>query len=89
MPVTKIRGVDIVHETLRDHGTWVTVAPGGRRGLATLIAEAGFRVVIHDRRDIGASGLAIDGDVESLEQAEDLFAQPRTLTIGPAYATGP
>ncbi len=94
MPVTKIRGVDIVHETIGDTGPWVTVTLGGRGGLAakrplaSLIAEAGFRVFIHDRRNIGASGIAIDGDNESLEQAEDLFALPQALDIGPAYIAG-
>ena len=34
MPVHTIRGVDIVHGVLGDIGPWVTVTPGGRRGLA-------------------------------------------------------
>jgi pimeloyl-ACP methyl ester carboxylesterase len=94
MPVTNIRGVDIVYEVLGDRGPWVTVTPGGRRGLmgerilAGLIAEAGYRVLIHDRRNMGASGIALAGDNESLEQAEDLLGLLRELGAGPAYIAG-
>jgi pimeloyl-ACP methyl ester carboxylesterase len=94
MPVKNIRGVDIVFEILGDSGPWVTVTPGGRRGLiserplAALIADAGFRVLVHDRRNMGASGIAFPGDNESLEQAEDLIALLRELGTGPAYIAG-
>jgi pimeloyl-ACP methyl ester carboxylesterase len=94
MPVKNIRGVDIVYEVLGTDGPWVTVTPGGRRGmdservLATLIADAGYRVLIHDRRNMGASGIAFPGDNESLEQAEDLLALLRELGTGPAYIAG-
>lgn len=94
MPVKSIRGVDIVYEILGDSGPWVTVTPGGRRGLAaerslaTQIAEAGFHVLIHDRRNMGASGIAFPGDNESHEQAEDLFALLQALGTGPAYIAG-
>jgi pimeloyl-ACP methyl ester carboxylesterase len=94
MPVKNIRGVDIVYEVLGDRGPWVTVTPGGRRGkdservLAGLIAEAGYRVLIHDRRNRGASGIAFPGDNESFEQAEDLLALLGALGTGPAYVAG-
>jgi len=94
MPVKQIRGVDLVYEQVGDAGPWVVVTPGGRRGkeseraLGTLIAEAGFRVLLHDRRNIGASGIALDGDNESLEQAEDMLALLQALDIGPAYIAG-
>ena len=94
MPVKRIRGVDLVYEVLGEAGPWVTVTPGGRRGLAgertlaTLIAEAGYRVLIHDRRNMGASGIGFPGDNESHEQAEDLMALLRELGTGPAYVAG-
>jgi pimeloyl-ACP methyl ester carboxylesterase len=94
MPVKNIRGVDIVYEILGESGPWVTVTPGGRRGLtgertlASLIADAGYRVLIHDRRNMGASGIAFPGDNESYEQAEDLLALLRELGTGPAYIAG-
>ena len=76
MPVKNIRGIDIVYEV-----------PGGRRSLigertlATYIAEAGFRTLIHDRRNMG-------GTNESHEQAEDLLALLKELDAGPAYIAG-
>ena len=94
MPVKNIRGVEIVYEVLGDSGPWVTVTPGGRRGLvgertlASYIADAGFRVLIHDRRNMGASGIAFPGTNESYEQAEDLLALLRELGTGPAYIAG-
>ena len=94
MPVKKIRSVDIVYEILGDSGPWVTVTPGGRRGLAgertlaTLIADDGYRVLIHDRRNTGASGIAFPGNNESYEQAEDLLVLLQELGTGPAYIAG-
>lgn len=94
MPVKNIRGVDLVYEILGGHGPLVTLTPGGRRGggsereLASLIAEAGFRVLLHDRRMTGASGIAFQGDSESLEQAEDLLALLQALDTGPVYVAG-
>ena len=94
MPVRHIRGVDIVYEVLGDSGPWVTVTPGGRRGLvgerplAALIADAGYRVLVHDRRNMGASGIGFPGDNESREQAEDLLELLRALGTGPAYVAG-
>jgi pimeloyl-ACP methyl ester carboxylesterase len=94
MPVKNIRGVDLVYEILGEEGPLVTLTPGGRRGggsereLASLIAEAGFRVLLHDRRNMGASGIAFQGDSESLEQAEDLSELLRALDTGRVYVAG-
>jgi pimeloyl-ACP methyl ester carboxylesterase len=94
MSVLTLRGVPLVHEILGQHGPFVAISPGGRRGmesdraLGTLIAEAGFRVLIYDRRNTGASGIAIEGRNESLEQARDLLALLEALGTGPAYIAG-
>ncbi len=95
MPTATIRGVELVYETHGTAGPWVAISPGGRRGLvsvkplALLIADAGYRVLIHDRRNAGASGIAFDGDSESVEQAEDQLALMRHIGItGPAYVSG-
>jgi pimeloyl-ACP methyl ester carboxylesterase len=94
MPVMQVRGVRLVYEVLGDAGPWVAISPGGRRGLASdralglLLAEAGFRVLVYDRRNTGASEVALSGDSESHEQAEDLLALLKALGTGPAYIAG-
>jgi hypothetical protein len=50
---------------LGDHGPWLALITGGRRGsqefvpLAQKIAAFGIRVLLHDRRSIGASDDAV------------------------------
>src|SRR3984885_7615552 len=67
MPVENIRGVNIVYEIVGDRGPWVVLITGGRRAhdefvpLAKKIAAGGFRVLLHDRRNTGASDIRIDG----------------------------
>lgn len=94
MPAVTIRGVRLVYEVLGTSGPWVAISPGGRRGLAwdrplgVLLAEAGFRVLMYDRRNTGASEIGFAGQSESHEQAEDLLALLKTLGTGPAYVAG-
>ena len=94
MAVIELRGVRLVYEVLGTAGPWVAISPGGRRGLISdralgvLIAEAGFRVLVYDRRNTGASDIAISGDSESAEQAEDLLALLNAFDTGPAYIAG-
>lgn len=94
MAIIEVRGIELVYEVLGREGPWVAISPGGRRGLASdrglgeLIAEAGFRVLVYDRRNAGASAIAISGESESAEQAEDLLALLRALDTGPAYIAG-
>jgi pimeloyl-ACP methyl ester carboxylesterase len=94
MPTMRVRGVDLVYEILGDRGSWVTITPGGRRGLAgerelgRMVAEAGYRVLLHDRRNTGASGIALTGESESMEQAEDLLVLMQNLRIAPAFVAG-
>src|SRR5437763_15526986 len=81
MPVASIRGVDIHYEILGERGPFVALQPGGRRGgagvrsLGEKIAEAGYRVIVYDRRNRGASGLAIEGESEN----DDWAAAPHGL----------
>jgi pimeloyl-ACP methyl ester carboxylesterase len=94
MPVAKVRGVDIVHEVLGERGPFIALQPGGRRGgasvrgLAEKIAEAGNRVVVYDRRNTGASGVAIEGESENDVWAEDLHELLAQLDALPAYIGG-
>jgi pimeloyl-ACP methyl ester carboxylesterase len=94
MPVTQIRGVDIRYEILGDRGPFVALQPGGRRGLVSVkplgekIAEAGYRVIVYDRRNTGASGVRIEGDSENDVWADDLHELLGKLDALPAYIGG-
>jgi len=94
MPVTHLRGIDINYEILGDRGPFVALQPGGRRAgaslksLAAKIARAGFRVLIYDRRNCGASGIAITGESENEEWAEDLHELLHRIDAAPAYIGG-
>ena len=73
MPIANIRGVHINFQVLGAHGPWVALSPGGRRDLsgvmplATQVAAAGYRVLLHDRRNCGASDVVIEGDESEYE----------------------
>ena len=94
MPVASIRGVDIHHEILGERGPFVALQPGGRRAgsgvrsLGEKIAEAGCRVVVYDRRNTGASSIAIEGESENDEWAEDLHELLGRLDALPAFIGG-
>ncbi|HEX9328094.1 MAG TPA: alpha/beta hydrolase [Reyranella sp.] len=94
MPVASIRGVDIHYEILGERGPFVALQPGGRRAgagvrsLAEKVAEAGYRVIAYDRRNTGASGIAIEGESENDEWAEDLHELLGQLDALPAYIGG-
>jgi pimeloyl-ACP methyl ester carboxylesterase len=95
MPIARIRGVDINYEILGERGAWVALQPGGRRGLVGVkslgekIAEAGFRVLVYDRRNCGASAVSFDGgDSENEIWAEDLRLLLAELDALPAMIGG-
>jgi pimeloyl-ACP methyl ester carboxylesterase len=94
MPVVNIRGVAINYEMLGDRGPFLALQPGGRRGLVGVkslgakLAEAGNRVVVYDRRNCGASGIAIEGESENEIWAEDLHELLAGLDALPAYIGG-
>ena len=90
-----VRGVDLAYEVLGESGPWVALMPGGRRpmsvvrSLAGRLARAGYRAVIHDRRNCGASAIAIDGANSEYEQwADDLHALLDALGALPAIVGG-
>src|SRR5258708_13078800 len=73
MPVTHVRGININYEVLGTGGPWVALSPGGRRALdnvkslAQHVADAGYRVLIHDRRNCGLSDIAIGAEASEYE----------------------
>lgn len=94
MPVVKVRGVEINYEVLGGRGPWVALQPGGRRALDGVrslgekLAEAGNRVLVYDRRNCGASGVAFGGDAENEVWAEDLRELLLHLDALPAFVGG-
>src|SRR5438105_14863280 len=95
MPEANVRGVTINYRVLGDRGPWVTLAPGGRRALDGVlplgkrIAQAGYRVLLHDRRNCGASDVVIDGDESEYDiWADDLHALMSELNALPAHIGG-
>jgi hypothetical protein len=88
MPTANVRGVALNYEVLGERGPFVALQPGGRRAgsalrsLAEKIAEAGNRVVIYDRRNCGASTIAIEGESEN-EGILDLAYPARGIIFSP------
>ncbi len=88
MPFANVNSVRLNYEVLGQSGPWVALVSGARRdmnevrGLAELVADAGFRVLLHDRRNTGQSSLSLDGDGSEFEiWADDLCALARQLDI--------
>lgn len=95
MPIANIRGVNINYQVLGAHGPWVALSPGGRRDLSAVVplaervAAAGYRVLLHDRRNCGASDVVIAGDDSEYEiWADDLYALLSRLQAVPAVVGG-
>ena len=95
MPVATVRGVAIHYQIVGEKGPWVSLSPGGRRArevvrsLGERIAQAGYRVLLHDRRNCGASDVIIDGDESEYDiGADDRHALMPQLGALPAYVGG-
>ena len=95
MPEALVRGVRINYEVIGDHGPWIALTPGSRRsfdeliGPSKAIAASGYRVLLHDRRNCGASDVAFDGSGSEHEVwADDLYALGKELGALPMYVGG-
>src|SRR5215467_5682182 len=95
MPFARVRGVNINYEILGRRGPWMALSPGGRRALGEIkylaepLAEAGYRVLLHDRRNCGASDVVIDGSASEYEiWADDLYELLGQLNALPAIMGG-
>lgn len=92
---TTINGASLQYETLGSSGPWVALSPGGRRPMAAVrdiarrIAAGGYRVLIHDRRNCGASDALLSGHAAEHEVwADDLHALLLQLGALPAFIGG-
>jgi pimeloyl-ACP methyl ester carboxylesterase len=95
MPLATVRGAAIHYLVVGEKGPWVSLSPGGRRPLEAVwplgarIAQAGYRVLLHDRRNCGASDVVIDGDESEYDiWADDLHALMSELRALPAHIGG-
>jgi pimeloyl-ACP methyl ester carboxylesterase len=95
MPIASVRGAQINYEVLGDSGPWVSLTPGGRRDkdgvryLAENIAAQGFRVLLHDRRNCGASDVVlVHDDPEYVVWADDLKELLEQLGATPCLVGG-
>jgi pimeloyl-ACP methyl ester carboxylesterase len=95
MATATVRGATIVYEVLGTSGPWYALSPGGRRSkdevksLAQRVADAGFRVLIYDRRNCGASDVVLEGEESEYEiWADDLYELMKQLNALPAYIGG-
>ena len=90
-----VRGVHINYEVIGAAGPWIALTPGSRRSYAELrdlsakIAATGYRVLLHDRRNCGASDVAFDGSGSEHEVwADDLHELGRQLDALPLFVGG-
>ena len=92
---TPINGASLQYEIIGSSGPWVALSPGGRRPMAAVkslaqhVAAGGYRVLIHDRRNCGASEVSVAGDGAEHEiWAADLYALLQQLNALPAVIGG-
>ncbi len=95
MPTSNIRGVNINWQVIGSHGPWLAMITGGRRGydefipLGQKIASQGYRVMLHDRRNTGASELRLEGEEgEEFPWTGDLYELLRQQDALPAFVGG-
>jgi pimeloyl-ACP methyl ester carboxylesterase len=95
VPIADVRGVKINYQVFGQTGSWFAFVTGGRRGyaefipLAEKLAALGCRVLLHDRRNTGASEVVIAGE----EGEEEIWADDLVLLLGqlkalPAFIGG-
>ncbi len=90
-----VRGVVINYTVAGDHGPWIALTPGSRRAydelvpLAERLASGGNQVLLHDRRNCGASEVGIEklGSEHEI-WADDLYELCSQLGALPIYAGG-
>jgi pimeloyl-ACP methyl ester carboxylesterase len=95
MPFMTVRGAELYYEVLGERGPWLALTPGGRRGLDEVqslgerMAAAGYRVLLHDRRNCGRSDIAIGSEGSEYDLwADDLHALLGRLGALPAIVGG-
>ncbi len=95
MPEAKVRGVTLNYDVIGDAGPWIALTPGSRRPYGELIpvsqhlANRGYRVLLHDRRNTGKSEVGIEAQPSESELwADDLFELSGMLGAHPIFPGG-
>ncbi|HME47522.1 alpha/beta hydrolase [Mycobacterium sp.] len=92
----EINGGNVVYEILGSTGDFIVLTPGGRFGkdipglrpLAQALVKGGYRVLLWDRPNCGASDVQFYGQSESHMRAETLHGLINALDIGPCIIAG-
>ncbi len=95
MPIASINGVAINYEILGGRGPAMALSPGGRNAMSNVkpfgerMAALGYPVLLHDRRNCGASDVAFDPRRSEYEVwADDLHALAGELGMLPLIVGG-
>ncbi|MBK19101.1 MAG: hypothetical protein CMM52_09745 [Rhodospirillaceae bacterium] len=95
MSFATVRGVKINYKILGSDGPWVALTPGGRREykeietLAERVAAKGYRVMLHDRRNVGASDICLSAEeTEEAVWSDDLHELLKQNDALPAFVGG-
>jgi pimeloyl-ACP methyl ester carboxylesterase len=91
-----INGTGLAYDLIGTGARTAVITPGGRfskdtpgvRALSEKLADRGFRVLIWDRPNCGASDLSFTGESESLIHADALAGLLRALDLAPALVVG-
>ncbi len=91
-----VNGGDVVYEILGESGDLIVLTPGGRFGkdvpglrpLAEALVDGGYRVLLWDRPNCGASDVQFYGQPESHMRAETLHGLLTALDVGPCIMAG-
>lgn len=95
MPFATVRGIQIKYKIVGDCGPWVALNPGGRReyreieDLSKRLAAKGYRVMLHDRRNVGSSDISLScKETEEAVWADDLHELLAQHDALPAFVGG-
>ncbi|KAA8970011.1 alpha/beta hydrolase [Mycobacterium sp.] len=96
MSVIEVNGGNVVYEILGASGDLIVLTPGGRfskeipglRPLAEALVAGGYRVLLWDRPNCGASDVQFYGPSESHMRAETLHGLLTKLDLGPCIIAG-
>jgi pimeloyl-ACP methyl ester carboxylesterase len=96
VPRIDINGISIAYELIGEGEKAITITPGGRfpketpgvRQLAEALAGHGYKVLIWDRPNCGASDVCFEGECESFQNADTLAGMIRALGLGKALVYG-